>query len=617
LCHLKASTTIRDMMETVSIDITKTRTPISKYIYGQFIEHLGRSIYGGLWAEMIQDRKFFYPITDGFDPWGTDSDKQWNAGTYKFLKASPWKVMGKTGSVQWDGEKSVTIHEGGISQDEIAVIQGKKYVGRIVLTGSGTSDVEVRLIAGTQQVSQRFERIEKELRSYPLDLVAPQSTENARLEIIGTGIQIAAVSLMPADNINGWGADVVALLKELDSPIYRWPGGNFVSGYDWKDGIGELDNRPTRKNPAWKSIEPNDVGIHEFMDLMRIIGAEPYVALNTGLGTTDQAVEEVEYCNGSVDTPMGKLRAANGHPKPFGVVWWAVGNEMYGEWQLGFMPLTDYAQKHNAMADAVWKIEPAAKLVAVGNVGAWDQTMLGECADRMTLIAEHTYTKEKLVLAEHVGQLAVSIRGIADAHREYRRTIPSLAGRDIQIALDEWNYWYGDYVFGELGCRYRLKDGLGVARGLHEMFRNSDLFFMANYAQTVNVLGAIKTSGTHSCLETTGEVLKLYRKHFGTIPISIEKQPEELDVAAAWTEDRTAITVAIVNWGEEKQIKLRGTTFSDHVQRWEISGPDAESFNDPGKPSICTIVEKDASINDGLLEIPKLSVVLHRLELQS
>ncbi len=588
--------TIGDMIETVSIDPGKTSTPISKYIYGQFIEHLGKSIYGGLWAEMILDRKFFYPITDAFDPWGTDSDKNWNAGSYKFLKASPWRVIGPAGSIRRDGERSVVIVEGGISQEEIAVVRGKKYVGRILLAGDG--DAEVRLITGSQRVSQRVECVGEELRSYPLELVAPQSTENARFEIVSAGfeeltakavspvregqsgskagIRIASVSLMPADNIKGWRADVVALLKELDSPIYRWPGGNFVSGYDWKDGIGEPDSRPTQKNPAWKSIEPNDVGIHEFMDLMRIIGAEPYVALNTGLGTTEQAVEEVEYCNGSVDTPMGKLRAANGHPQPFGVVWWAVGNEMYGEWQLGFMPLSDYARKHNAMADAVWKVDPAAKLVAVGNVGKWDETMLAECADRMTLIAEHTYCKEKSDLAEHVGQLAVSIRGIAEAHREYRRTIYSLAGRNIQIALDEWNYWYGDYVFGELGCRYRLKDGLGVARGLHEMFRNSDLYFMANYAQTVNVLGAIKTNGTHSCLETTGEVLALYRKQFGTIPISVDEQPEGLDVAVAWTEDRKAITMAVVNWGEERQIKLQGAALSGKAERWEIGGPDAE-----------------------------------------
>ena len=206
--------------------------------------------------------------------------------------------------------------------------------------------------------------------------------------------QIGAVSIMPEDNIDGWRADVVALLKELNSPIYRWPGGNFVSGYNWRDGIGDRDTRPPRTNPAWRGVESNDVGIHEFMNLMSLIGAEPYICLNTGLGTVKDAADEVEYCVGSPDTPMGKLRVANGHPKPFPVSWWAIGNEMYGQWQLGHMPLADYVKKHNAVADAIRRIQPSAHLVAVGEVGEWDEGMLAGCADHMDLISEHTYRKE-------------------------------------------------------------------------------------------------------------------------------------------------------------------------------------------------------------------------------
>ena len=174
---------------------------------------------------------------------------------------------------------------------------------------------------------------------------------------------------MPADNILGWRADTLALLKELDSPVYRWPGGNFVSGYDWKDGIGDPDRRPPRKNPAWKGVEPNDVGLHEFMDLMREIGAEPFVAVNTGLGEVDAAAEQVQYANGAADTPMGKLRAENGHPQPFGVEWWAIGNEMYGDWQLGHMPLEQYVEKHKAVVDAMRAVDPTIRPIAVGAVG--------------------------------------------------------------------------------------------------------------------------------------------------------------------------------------------------------------------------------------------------------
>ena len=124
---------------------------------------------------------------------------------------------------------------------------------------------------------------------------------------------------MPADNVQGWRADTLARLEELDSPVYRWPGGNFVSGYDWKDGIGDPDRRPPRKNPAWKGIESNDVGIDEFMVLCRELGTEPFIAVNTGLGGAEAAAEELEYMNGAADEPDGPApRGERPSPSPTG-----------------------------------------------------------------------------------------------------------------------------------------------------------------------------------------------------------------------------------------------------------------------------------------------------------
>ena len=123
---------------------------------------------------------------------------------------------------------------------------------------------------------------------------------------------------MPADNVKGWRADTLEVLKKLDTPLLRWPGGNFVSGYNWRDGIDpNPDKRPPRANPAWKNIEHNDVGIHEFMDLCDLIKTEPYVALNMGKGRVEDAAAEVQYIVGGADTPMGKLRAANGRKEPW------------------------------------------------------------------------------------------------------------------------------------------------------------------------------------------------------------------------------------------------------------------------------------------------------------
>ncbi len=305
----------------IKIDIEKTKEPISKYIYGQFIEHLGHCIYGGLWAEMLEDRKFYYPITDEFNPWATSSDSYWGAGEYKYLNASPWQVIGPPGTVVMDSTNAyVGKHTpviclpgdgtpAGIGQDWLGIVKGKEYTCRIILAGDKeAAPIIIKLISDDgRSVNQEIKKINSKFQTYTLKFKAPSSSENARIEIVSQGkgtLKIGTLSLMPADNVNGWRMDVVALLKELNAPTYRWPGGNFVSGYNWRDGIGERNKRPPRKNPAWKGVEYNDVGIHEYMELMALIESEPFIAVNTGLGTVEEVAEEVEYCNSLVERPL-------------------------------------------------------------------------------------------------------------------------------------------------------------------------------------------------------------------------------------------------------------------------------------------------------------------------
>lgn len=624
----------KELNPSVTIHAEKTKETISNYIYGQFIEHLGRCIYGGIWAEMLEDRKFYYPITDEYAPWGKKSDEYWKAGEFKHLVASPWKVVGPNGTVKMDvkdpfvGEHTPVIQlpgngtEAGISQDGLAIIKDKKYQGRIVLSGEpNVTLVEIRLVLDDNHIIKyKIENINITFQTFPFEFVATTSSENARLEIVSKSegyFKIGTISLMPANNVKGWRPDVVALLNELNSPIYRWPGGNFVSGYNWRDGIGDMDKRPPRKNPAWTGVEHNDVGIHEYMDLMELINAEPFIAVNTGLGTVKEVAKQVEYCNSSIERPMGKLRAQNGHPEPFGVQWWAVGNEMYGSWQLGHMPLEDYVKKHNRVAKTMWNVDPTINLVAVGSVGKWSETMMSECSDFMDLISEHIYTQEKPGLLGHTGQLAQQIKWKADVHRKYREEIPGLAEKDIRIAMDEWNFWYGDYIYGELGVRYFLKDALGVAIGLHEYFRNSDLYYMANYAQTVNVIGCIKTTKTDAAFATTGLVLKLYRQHFGTIPLEITGATEPLDVVASLTEDKKYLTIGVVNPTEEKvklPIQLQSSLVKDG-KHWLITGKDAMDYNEPGKEPNVKIEEKNFYFSD-IFTISPISANLYKFEVK-
>ena len=605
----------REIQPRVVIDAAQTRDPISPYIYGQFIEHLGRCIYGGIWAEMLEDRKFYYAVGARESPWRAVGD----AGAVSMVEEDSY-VGDRTPRVRSTGAQ-------GIVQGELALIEGKRYEGRVVLAGDASAaPIEVSLIWGNganERQTARIESLGAEYVKTPIAFTAGDSTETARLEIVARGageLRVGTVSLMPSDNVNGMRPDTLALLKELDSPVYRWPGGNFVSGYDWKDGLGDPDRRPPRKNPAWRGVEHNDFGLHEFIAFCREIDTEPFICVNTGLGTIEMAVQEVEYANGAADTPMGRLRAANGSPEPFGVKWWAIGNEMYGNWQLGNVPLNQYVERHNAFVDAMRAIDPAIQSIAVGNVGRWSRTMMAEASDRMELISEHFYVQENPSVMGHVGLARRQVRRIAQAHRDYREQIPGLAEKNIRIALDEWNYWYGPHVYGELGTRYFLKDALGIAAGLHEYYRNSDIIYMANYAQTVNVIGAIKTTKTAAGFAATGQVLKLYRNRYGTIPVEVGGSPEPLDVAAAWTEDRRALTVAVVNPMSETvelPITFEGAAIAGSGRRWIVTGPDAMAYNVPGEPYKIDIVEEAVGGVSDRLSIPRLSAVLYELPVRA
>ena len=617
----------------VQVNTSQTGHPIEKYIYGQFIEHLGKCIYGGIWAEMVEDRKFYYPVTDEFNPYDTASDPFWNTGPFQFLNASPWEIIGEGARVLMDtknaytGEHSVIIHPpgdgsaAGIRQYGLGLVEGKKYDGRIILSGEDASlPVVIRLRSEDNLVDVHAEEIGPDYQAVAFEFEAPFSSDSVVLEIFSEGsghFTIGTLSIMPADNIKGWRKDVVALMKELESPVYRWPGGNFVSGYNWRDGIGERDKRPPRKNPAWRGVESNDVGIHEYMELMEILDAEAFIAVNTGLGTLEEVVQEIEYVNGPPEAEWGRVRGENGHPEPYGVKWWAVGNEMYGSWQLGHMPLSTYVTKHNSIAEAIWKVDPDARLIGVGHVGEWSKTMLTESADKMNLISEHIYCRELGRVTAHIDQIADAVKGVADAHRRYRARIDGLEEKDIRIAMDEWNYWYGDYLYGELGVRYHHKDALGIARGLHEYFRNSDLFFMANYAQTVNVIGCIKTTTTSAGFATTALPLILYRKHFESVPVQVDHTIPMLDVSASISEDGDILTVSMVNSSDQPtvfQLAVNEMSIPREPRAWMIQHEDPEAFNLPGEEPEVTIVEAARTLKNNRIEVPGYAIMLLRFD---
>ena len=621
----------RELRPAVTIDITKTREPMPDLIYGQFIEHLGRCIYGGIWAEMIEDRKFYSAIGE------TRRDRVYVPSPWKAVGNSSGIVMVKENPFVGEHTPQVDLGEGGtangIAQSGLGLVAGKSYVGCVILAGeAAAAPVEVTLSWGSgdgERQSVKIDSIAGEFRKYPVRFTAGASTESAVFEIVGKGkgkFLIGPPSLMPDDNIRGMRRDTLALLRQLDAPIYRWPGGNFVSGYNWKDGIGDRDKRPPRKNPAWAGIEHNDFGVHEYFDFIRELGTQPFVALNAGLGSVESAVEEVQYVNGGSDTPMGRLRAQNGHPEPFGCTYWAVGNEMSGSWQLGNVPIDEFVRRHNSFSQALLEIDKSIKLVASGEAvrpsSDWDRKLLAGSAAYIHLNSKHFYRQDWHGggLMTHVRQIGDAIRTIAEGHRDYLRTIPQIRDRDIRVSLDEWNYWYGPHVFGELGTRYFLRDALGIAGGINEYSRNTDVIALACYAQTVNVIGAIKTSKTAAVLDSTGEALVMYRRHFGTIPVEISGSPEPLDVAAAWLKDRKTLAISVVNptWETQRMtLKLVGAQpASGTGKAWVLAGPDDMAYNDPGKDPVVKFTERAVGGLADALEVAPVSATIFHIRVK-
>ena len=468
---------------------------------------------------------------------------------------------------------------------------------------------------------------------------------------------------MPAD-IRGFRPDTVGLLKQLHSGIYRFPGGNFVSNHEWRDAIGDPDQRPPRWDYAWSALQPNDVGIDEFMVLCSLLGVEPYITVNAGFGDAISAEHLVAYANGSTNSTMGKLRAENGHPAPYKIKWWGIGNEMYGAWQFGHMALSQYLIKHNMFAKAMRNADPTIKLMAsgaspdemavtgssfrisgkvipdFGSDADWTGGLFLHCLDYIDVMSEHFYSYDgqrfglaqgKRVdvtepLIEWARMPANRVRCKVEHYQEYQERIPALREKKVPINIDEWAY---------SRARPNLKNASSLSWALHEMFRHTDVITMAAHTMGTSCLDYTPTD---AALNTVGLMFKLYRDHFGTIPVEVTgnspqpaprypiggDQPKvnagsdtyPLDVAAALSSDSKFLTVAILNLTESAQelelgfkgIELRGTG-----KMWRMTGADPNAATGLGSSGV-EVAEFSVVEIPKTLSVSPISINLYEFE---
>jgi alpha-L-arabinofuranosidase len=340
----------------------------------------------------------------------------------------------------------------------------------------------------------------------------------------------------PLADEQGFRKDVLEAVRCLAPPVLRWPGGNFVSGYHWTDGIGPRERRPRRMDLAWHAEESNRFGTDEFMRFCELVGAEPYLCVNMGTGTMDEAQAWLEYCNGTGGTEWANRRRENGHEAPYGVKYVGLGNEMYGPWQIGQLSARDYVKQARQYAKVLTWTDPGVELVSCGESGwsDWDQEVIPGLAEFVRWHSIHIYTGSDDywtdVLAPHQAERAVRIAAALIEKARYNQRI----AHPIYIAYDEWNVWFREREgIDGLEERYSLADALAVTTYLHGFVRNAKVVKMANLAQLVNVIAPIVTSPDGLFLQSIYHPLRLFADHLGTAAVDVDVECDRHELTEA------------------------------------------------------------------------------------
>jgi alpha-L-arabinofuranosidase len=444
----------------------------------------------------------------------------------------------------------------------------------------------------------------------------------------------------PLADETGFRKDVITAVKELNVPIVRWPGGNFVSGYHWQDGIGPKEQRPTRIDLAWGFRENNSFGTDEFMAWCRKVNTEPYFCVNLGTGTMDEARNWVEYCNVEKGTYYSDLRIKNGHSEPYKVKYWGLGNEMDGPWQMGYKNAEDYGKYALEAAKLMKWIDKDIKLIASGssNYGGdwiqWNRTILEYLIRQVDYISLHNYVGNRndnyyqfmasTTFAEDAIKITEGI--IREELAKAKRETP------VYIAFDEYNVWYR--AKGEEGNEeiYNLEDALVVACYLNVFVRNAHIVKMANMAQLVNVIASILTSKEGLFYQTIFYPLQLFANYcYGSSVSAFVDCPQYelngqkipyLDVSAAYNKNKNELIINVVNRNKDHAIETdilsQYGQFEGKATIYEVNGKDIKDQNSPVKQQVKTISKEMNVKGDKLIySFPAHSYTMITIPLKS
>lgn len=558
----------------ITVGPARSAGTVPALAYGHFTEHLANVTYDGLWSELVYGRKFETPMV----------------GRREHSMAAPWRPFPepREGVTFWRGPEPVPRHspshgdahhsqsvaftterrtggECGIAVPDVRVDAGVSYRFRARVRRNGPAErlrVALRTEAGqvlgetTMDLPEIVDTLHGDLTfTVPTLLwMDPRSWMEVSAELRASGTAPDAlltltvdpppgseatvwfdwVSLVPVDAVDGWDARVVAALRDLPVRLLKWPGGCMADDYDWRLGVGPRDRRHCTTDRAWLGWDENDVGTDEFLRLCRLTGAEPYLGVNAGSGTPEVAAAWVEYCNGSTATRWGARRAENGHPQPYGVRYWSVGNELWGHFERGYVGARGYAARYLDFAAAMRAVDPTTRLVAVGQAGEFNRDLLGLAREAIDVLQIHLYSA---LMASGVGDPTAKILSATAIDDGLAAAAADLEGTGIRVALDEWGWGHG----GHAGALFN-------ALVLNAIHRHAPLVELGARSCVVNVDGVVDRAGATVATTDTYEVFRLYNDAHH--PVAAEcgvEGGDGLDVSALTDPATGAVSVFAVN----------------------------------------------------------------------
>ncbi|MFR2168714.1 MAG: alpha-N-arabinofuranosidase [Coprococcus sp.] len=434
----------------------------------------------------------------------------------------------------------------------------------------------------------------------------------------------------------GFRQDVMGMIKELNVPVIRYPGGNFVSGYNWEDGTGDKAKRPRKMELAWQSIETNEVGIDEFQEWAKRAGSEVMMAVNLGTRGANDARNLVEYCNSDTDTYYAQMRKANGFDKPFGIKLWCLGNEMDGPWQICSKTPYEYGRIACETAKLMKWTDPSIELVACGSAHInmptfmeWERTVLRECYEHIDYISLHNYygnpandTAAYLASSVEMDKFIKQVAAICDEVKFEKES-----DKTVNLSFDEWNIWFHSSEQDKeipkwqvapplLEDIYNLEDAVVVGSLLITLLNNCDRVKIACLAQLVNVIAPIMTENNGRCWAQTIFYPFMYTSQHGegttirsfcscdSYDTEKIKNVPYVDSAAVISDDGNEITIFAVNRSLNEACDLNIATlgYDDYslTQHIAMEGDDLKAVNTADSPDNVIPVEKAISENISL-----------------